>query len=749
MTMMRRRFITIGTVLLASLVSVWASTTQLWQQDRAEEFEQGTPSNVTIRSDGYIQLAPKLDELYQGADAFFWSMAEDSRGRVFLGSGNEGKVYVYDGREGRLFFDAPEMEVHALAVDAEDNLYVGTSPDGKVYRVAPDGESRVFYDPPAKYIWALAIDRQGRLYVGTGEDGVIYRVDRRGQASVFFDSEEKHIRCLAIDAQGNLLAGSEGQARLFRLTPDGQPFILYDAPVAEITSIAVAPDGTIYAAGIGAVEKEAEATTTTTTSSLSTVITISATSSGQSLGQQAGVASATKTKTEIPGSRIFRITPDGFPEEIWKSDKATVFSVAFWPSRGVLAGTGDEGVIYQIEPDGTRSALLTRVEPSQVTALLVSRRRPLVYAATSNLARLFALESGYAREGSLISSVKDTSTFSQWGLIRWRQRVPAGTSVTLFTRSGNTREPDNTWSPWSGALTRAGGEKITSPPARFIQWKLVLTSSSGAETPVVDSVELAYLPRNVAPRIDSLILQPPDIAFEKVPSYGTIQAVTTVSSTTSSGGSASSQAQTNRTRRQWQKASQVPPRQVVKEGFRTITWTASDANDDELVYSVYIRGEGETAWKLMKDELTDTFYSWDTTQLPDGYYRVKIVASDEPSNPPDRALRAERVTEWFEIDNTPPRIEMVSVDVQAEGSVRLRFAARDGATPITMAEYLVDNIDPRQMLSVDGILDAPEERFDLVIDGLSPGEHTITVRVRDGADNVASARAIVTVGGSK
>ncbi len=748
MTMTRKSLALTGAAVLASIISVWASTTQLWQQDRAEEFEQGTPTNITIRSDGYIQLAPKLDEVYQGTEAFFWSIAEDSRGRVFLGSGHEGKVYVYDGREGRLFFDAPEMEVHALAVDAEDNLYVGTSPDGKVYRVAPDGQSQVFYDPPARYIWALAVDRRGVLYVGTGEDGVIYRVDRRGQGSVFFDSGEKHIRCLTFDAQGDLLAGSEGRARLFRFTPDGQPFILYDAPVAEITAITVAPDGTIYAAGIGEEKKETGTTTTSTTSSLSTVITISAASSTQSLGQQAGAAT-TKAKTEIPGSRIFRITPEGFPEEIWTSDKATVFSVAFWPSKGLLAGTGDEGVIYQIAPDGTRSALLTRVEPSQVTALLVSRRRPLVYAATSNLARLFALESGYAREGSLVSSVKDTATFSQWGLIRWRQQVPPGTSVTLFTRSGNTREPDNTWSPWSGALTRARGEKVTSPPARFIQWKLVLTSSSGAETPVVDSVELAYLPRNVAPRLESLVLQPPDIAFEKVPTYGTVQAVTTVSSTTSSGGSASSQAQTNRTRRRRQKANQAPPRQVVKEGFRTITWTATDANDDELVYSVYIRGEGETAWKLMKDELTDTFYSWDTTQLPDGYYRVKVVASDEPSNPPDRALRAERVTEWFEVDNTPPRIEALSVMVQSDGSVRLQFVARDSATPITMAEYLVDNVEPRQMLSVDGILDAPEEQFELVIDDLSPGEHTITVRIRDGADNVASARAIVTVGRPK
>ncbi|MBI3949636.1 MAG: hypothetical protein HY314_04180 [Acidobacteria bacterium] len=736
-------------ILLVSFGFALASTTQVWRQDTTEEFEQGTPTGITITSDGYLQLAPQLDKLVETTDAYFWSLAEDSKGRLFIGSGNDGKVYVYDNGQGRVFFDAPEMEVHALAVDGQGNLFVGTSPDGKIYRVTPDGNSKVYYEPGAKYIWALALDGRGNLYAGTGEEGKIFRVDPQGRGEVFFDSEEKHIRSLGVDRQGNLIAGGESRARIFRLTPAGRPSILYDAPVREITSIVLASDGSIYAAGIGQAEGGPQAPASRPATSMpafSSVITVTAGDTVASAVQDAtkdlGVGGSTG-KAPTPGSVIYRIAPDGYPQEIWRSDKATVFSMALQPDGALLAGTGDRGIIYRIEPDGVHSSMLTRSDPSQVTALLRSARRPIVYAITSNLSNLFALKSEYVREGTFLSPVKDSTTFSKWGRISWRLQTPQGASARLFTRSGNTQEPDNTWSDWAEVVTNSNGQMVPSPEARFILWKLVLASTNGAQTPVADSVEMAYLPRNVAPRIESVQLQPPDVAFENVPSYGIVQTFSSVGNT-SAGGSASSQAQTNRVRRvQTQASSQAPPRQTVKEGYRTITWQARDANDDDLVYSVYIRGEGETTWKRLKDNIEDTFYSWDTTELPDGNYTVRIMASDARSNPPEMALTSERLTEWFEVDNTPPRIEGLTATVEPGGKVRVRFTARDSATPISEADYLIDNVEPRLVLSTDGILDTEQETFDFVINSMQSGEHTMTVRVRDGADNLASAKAVV------
>lgn len=738
-----KRMIALWLLSLLSVSVVLASTTQIWRQDTADEFEQGTPTNITIRSDGYLQLAPQLDKLYETPEAFFWALAEDSRGRVFIGSGNEGKVYVYANGQGRVFFDAPEMEVHALAVDSQDNLYVGTSPNGKIYRVTSDGASQVLYEPGAKYIWALVPDGRGGLYVGTGEDGKIFRVDAQGRGQVFFDTEEKHIRTLAVDAQGNLIAGSANRARLFRFSPAGQPFLLYDAPVKEITSLVLAPDGTIYASGIGRSEEKPDSTVSPPSTPALTaldVITVTATAGVQeaSRGSRAAAAPA-----ETPGSTIYRIAPDGYPQEIWESDKVTIFSLAWYTDNSLLAGTGNKGYLYRIEPDGVHSAILQRVEPSQVTALLRSARAPVVYALTSNLTGLYVLKSDFVREGTFISQVEDSASFARWGRVSWRWQSSPGTAAKLFTRSGNTQDPDKTWSDWAEVLSQTGGQRVASPPARFIQWKLVLSSADGRHTPVVDSVELAYLPRNVAPKIESLVLQPPDVAFEPQPSYQTFSVSVT---TSSSGGSASLQNQASRQRLQQQAATQAPPRQIIQEGYRTVTWQASDAHDDQLSYSVYIRGEGETTWKLLEDKLEDTFYSWDTTQMPDGYYRLRLVVSDAQSNPPEAALTAERITEWFEIDNTPPRIEGLSAVVESKTRVRVRFTARDSTTPISEADYLVDNVDPKLVFSSDGLLDTEQEDFDFIIEGLQPGEHTITVRIRDGADNLSSAKVIITIG---
>src|SRR5256885_4037930 len=51
----------------------------------------------------------------------------------------------------------------AITFDPKGTLYVGTSPDGKVYRVSTSGEKTVFFDPKTKYIWDLAFAPDGTL----------------------------------------------------------------------------------------------------------------------------------------------------------------------------------------------------------------------------------------------------------------------------------------------------------------------------------------------------------------------------------------------------------------------------------------------------------------------------------------------------------------------------------------------------------------------------------------------------------
>lgn len=729
----------------ACMSAAMAGSTQIWEQKTAEDFEKGETTGVSITSEGRLELSPPFDLQFETGDPYVWALASDSRGRVFIAGGNEGKVHVFSpstsGKgSGSLFFRAQEIEVHALAVDSADNLYVGSSPDGKVYRVSPDGASSVFFEPKSKYIWSLTFDKKGNLYVGTGDKGELFKVDPAGKSSLVYKGGEKHIRTLASYGEDGVVAGTDGNGRILRVSAGGGVFVLYDAPVREISSVAAAPDGTVYAAGIGVTAGGPQPTGAqslrTTTRPAPTL---------------PGVIERSLQTLELPGTtrgaqngELFQIAADGYPRRIWKSDKVIPFAVAIAPDGGVLLGTGDRGRVYRVRPDQRSPYILVRAGGTQVTSLLVDRRTGALYAATSNLGSLYRSSGGFSPSGNYESQVKDAGIFSKWGRLRWRQQAPPGTEVMFYTRSGNTQEPDNTWSPWSAPMTEPSGQQVSSPQARFIQWKVVLTTARGELTPTVDNVELAYLPRNAAPEINTIALQQRDLVIERLPMLQDQQALSMAqmvqfSQATSGSGPASitpgSQA--------LPAPRPIPSRTSVRKGWQALTWDARDENGDSVTSAVYIKGEDESHWKLLKDRIDETFLSWDTANFPDGAYTVKLVVSDSPSNPPDLAQQSERTSERFYIDNTAPTVTVLGIARESGGRVRIRARAIDAATWLSKAEYGVNGGDFQQAFPADGIFDSESEDFDFTITGIEPGEHTIVFRVADRSNNHASVKRVI------
>jgi hypothetical protein len=187
------------------------------------------------------------------------------------------------------------------------------------------------------------------------------------------------------------------------------------------------------------------------------------------------------------------------------------------------------------------------------------------------------------------------------------------------------------------------------------------------------------------------------------------------------------------------------PQGFSQKGYAAVLWTADDANEDQLEFAVYFRGENETTWKLLKDKLDTRFYSWDTTAMPDGAYYVKVVASDAPSNPPGEELSAERESERFVVVNTPPAIAQLTADSTGGATVRVRFQASDTASFISRAQYSLDAGDWTLVFPAGGLSDALRENYDFQLQKVPQGEHTITIRVYDQFENVTSAKATVRV----
>jgi len=126
--------------------------------------------------------------------------------------------------------------------------------------------------------------------------------------------------------------------------------------------------------------------------------------------------------------------------------------------------------------------------------------------------------------------------------------------------------------------------------------------------------------------------------------------------------------------------------------------------------------------------------------VPDGLYVVRVQASDERANPPERALDFALESSPLLVDNRPPEV----VDLQAK-LPQVSGRARDAASNITEIEYAVDGGEWRPVAPADGVFDDPNEPFAFRLPALAPGAHAVTVRAWDRADNVGSAGITVTI----
>ena len=751
--------ISLAIIGLLATLALWGATSQVWEISDYDAFLVGRFENVSLTAEGRLLLGPRVETVFESDQPLLWAVAEAPDGSIYAATGHQGHVYeVKPDGESRLLWKAPEIEVFAIAVGPDGAVYAGTSPNGKVYRVDADGQAGVYFDPQETYIWSLAftpgVSEPGTLFVGTGEEGKIYWVSAPGQGEVYFETGQRHVVSLAFDGTGRLLAGTDPNGVLYRIDEKEKAFALYDADLPEVRDLQVV-DGDIYAAALGGgvvLSPEGVPVTVGSAGGVGTPNIRVTANVGDDPGLETAPAQPQTSASEptpvvtisqsaityegMEKAAILRVRPDLTVEKAWSSRRENLLALRIVESdqRRVIFATDRFGRLYSLDDAG--ASLLAQTDQNQVTQLIDSKAGLLV--ATAHSGKLLRLSRDPAPEGVYETAVRDTGKVSRWGRLSWQANLPERSEIVFSTRSGNSARPDASWSSWSDPVRAAAGvaegdAAITSPPARYIQWKAQFHGGGGG--PVLDRVRITYLPQNSPPVIHDITVSASSAdssgsgasssnAGAAASDSASFSITVTDSADPSSPGASSTAGQTI---------------EAALSRKMTIGWRADDPDGDKLLAALDFRGEGESVWKLLKRDVTESSWTLDSHALADGTYRFRVTVSDGAVNPPGDARSAERISQPVLLDQTPPAVRLVGVD----GRTAARFEAADAASALQRAEYSINAGAWVPLHADDGIVDSRDESFTVNLSGLDPGEHLVTLRVLDRAGNAGLGKAVI------
>jgi outer membrane protein assembly factor BamB len=680
----RRAALSFALLTLALAGSARAVSTRTFVVDDQAAFSAGELARAAAFSDGTVRASVDVRRLPLTDTPVAWSIARAADGTTYIGTGNAGKIWRLRGEQLAVFAETGELVVTSLALADDGTLYAGTLPAGKIYaidtRATPPVQARELAHPTgAEHIWALAWDARRRtLFAGTGPEGKVFAVSPQGQAEVWVDSEASHIMSLALDTDGALYAGTSDGALVLKLTAAGRSEVLFDLPGTEVDALAVRA-GTIVAAANDFAEPPAGAAPPASPA-------------------PATAARPAPTRPRAGKGKLFRLDPDGRADVVLSSDDGHFTSVQLADDGTIYAGAGKDGRIHRVLPNG-ETATWIDVDERQVLAIDLLSSDPLF--VTADVAAVYRVVPGTAPNAEWTSKVLDAGFRSRFGQLDFRGEG----SLALSTRSGNTERPDTTWSAWSVAATASG--PVRSAAARYLQVRARL----GTSATVLRGVTAYYLPQNQRATVRDVEMAP----HRAAPAPGDA-------------------------------AANAPDVPAPSTQYR-ITWKIDNADGDRLRFRVAFRREAssteQTPWReiLRESEIhTRLEHSWETSGVPDGWYRLRVRATDELSNPAQYALDDTAESGPVLIDNHAPRLEGL-----AQSGNLLRGRAIDDASPIAKLELSIDGGEWRMFFPEDDLLDTLAESFaiDLGALALPAGPHIIVVRAIDSGGNSVSADATV------
>jgi hypothetical protein len=670
------RRITLGSLILSFLAVAepsFAVGTRRFELQKGKDFQGGDLKGVAIDSAGRVHAGLNLGALPIADAQAIWSALPRPDGSLLLGTGNEGKLLEVKGGTARVLAETKALVITSLVQGWGGDVLLGTLPAGEVMRWSGGKLSTLVKLPGVEHVWALAFDEAAQvLYAATGPEGKLFRIDKAGKAQPYFDAEEQHLMSLALVPQRNgnaiVYAGASDKAKLYEVRAPGRASVLYDFGRTEVRAIVANPRGEIFA--------------------IANDIKGGSVPSRDDDGGDSGSGSGS-AKTTGKGV-LFRFGSDGSPEQLLEDSDEHFTSLALGPNGQPFVGTGVNGRIYTVD-ESHNDVLMADTEERQVGVLSIAGKQQFV--TSSDPAILHPLRGVGGTDAVWTSKALDAGLRAHFGQLSWT----ASGAIELSTRSGNTQQPDDTWSAWSDGSTQPG--MVKSPPARYIQIRARWNKDPQA---ALSDVTLPFVTDNLRAVITSV-----EVDREKDDS------VSEGSDIGSSGGPVSEDADP-----------------VIK-----LKWKVENPDSDELRYRLQYRLVGTNEWlDILKPGrlLTKNQFEWDTSDLPEGNYRLRVQVSDELSNPPDRVKKHELSSATIVVDNTPPAL----VSLEATGR-RVTGSAADGVGPISRIEMgVAGSGEWYPFYPRDGIYDQAREDFDVDVSAFAPAGRTIvSVRVYDRANN--------------
>jgi hypothetical protein len=713
--------------------------TEQWELKSPQDFMTGKLHRLVVTSDGQLRLGYDASKLGEFAKEI-WCSVVDRDGTIYFGTGSPADVYALgkDGRTTKLL-EADSIAVTALTLDLRGNLYAATMPDGKIYKISTSNKAagtkpeEAWCRLRAPYIWALVTDKKDQIFAGTGPDGKVFHVSPDGKPEEWFAAEEANILSLAFDAHGALLAGGSDRGLLFRITEKGKGVVLHEFAEDEVKALAVNGDDVYVGVNKQRVRRprgvaarrpsaaEFEDLTQRLTGQFGASMAAPTPGPGRETPPEARLAN-------LMSGTLYVLHADERVDRLGKWDDESILDVKVDGEGAVLAAMSGKGRVYRVRNDQNWELLFGFEEKQALTLAL--RDGKLAFVGTGNIGNGYGIDPQKARDGDFTSEVRDCRFLTTWGNLYW---MGSG-AISVSTRAGNTALPDSTWSGWSEPL-KVSPAKVASPRARFIQVRAQLAAVS---EPMLKSLSLYYQMQNQKPEVVSIeVGEKPKETKEKPK----VNLASEQKSGDNEGGTA---VNVNVEVEATPKTEEARPKAAnpVKE----IHWKANDKDGDPLVYKLFYQADGDDVWvpAFLDKPLHKTDYSWDTESIPDGWYRIKVVASDEESNPAGEALTAEKISDLVKVDNTRPQVVELSYDAAAGV---LKGIARDNLSLIRYLEYSVDGGEWKFFAPKDGVFDSKEEAFEVKIGSLAPlgagqaaGPHFIAVRATDEEGNVGVER---------